>query len=382
MSNIIGNNNNFHIVLNSSTLLNEDKVKKINSKKDVANIHRSINLNIQKTPPLLLPINKKIFSNASITRKGLNRPDEPLKINQDNLFKVKFGDINFSYYGVCDGHGPNGQYVSEYIKSNLPIIVYSQLKNKIIQSSKEKKKNQNIITNNNNNNNDSNTNINTNINEFDISSVAKELFRESFSYMEMKLLNNESIETELSGTTCISVLFCTDKIITANVGDSRAIKGKCLEDNKWEYELLSRDHKPSEKDEAERIYNSNGEVHPFKDEEGNFVGPDRVWILNKDLPGLAMSRSFGDQMASKAGVVSVPEVKIFPYKKEDKFVVIASDGLWEYVSNEEVLEIVSYYLGMNDCDGAVSKLYEISRDRWTQYDEYIDDITIIVIFLD
>ena len=66
------------------------------------------------------------------------------------------------------------------------------------------------------------------------------------------------------------------------------------------------------------------------------------------------------------------EVKIFPYSEEDNFIIIASDGLWEYVSNEEV----------KDCDGAVSKLYEISHERWVQYDDYIDDISIIVVFLE
>ena len=69
-------------------------------------------------------IYKKIISNASLSRKGLNRPDEQMKINQDTLFKVKFGDINYSYYGVCDGHGPSGHFVSDFIKSNIAFIVY------------------------------------------------------------------------------------------------------------------------------------------------------------------------------------------------------------------------------------------------------------------
>ena len=94
-----------------------------------------------------------------------------------------------------------------------------------------------------------------------------------------------------------------------------------------------------------------------------------------------MSRSFGDEIAKKVGVFSEPEVKIFNYKEEDKFIVIASDGLWEYVSNEEVVDIVGKYHEKNDCDGAVSELYEISRERWVKYDDYIDDISIIVVFL-
>ena len=122
-------------------------------------------------------------------------------------------------------------------------------------------------------------------------------------------------------------------------------------------------------------------IHPYIDEDGNFAGPNRVWI-DDELPGLAMSRSFGDEIATRVGVFSEPEVKIFPFQEEDKFIVIASDGLWEYVTNDEVIEIVSEYFMNKDCDGAVSELYEVSHERWVQYDDYIDDISIIVVFLD
>ena len=307
-------------------------------------------------------IYKKIISNASLSRRGLNRPDEMMKINQDTLFKVKFGDINYSYYGVCDGHGPCGHFVSDFIKSNIAFIVYKQLKSLLIQ-------NQNIS--------------NTNLNETDDSNIDfSKLFKECFLLMDSKLSDNKSIDTELSGTTCVSLLFCDNRIISANVGDSRAIKGQYDSNkNKWSYIPLSRDHKPSDKDEAERIKNCKGIIHPYIDDDGNFAGPDRVW-MDDELPGLAMSRSFGDNVASRVGVFSEPEVKIFPFKEEDKFIVIASDGLWEYVTNDEVTDIVSEYFEKKDCDGAVSKLYEISHERWVQYDDYIDDISIIVVFLE
>ena len=314
-------------------------------------------------------IRKKIIANASLCRKGLNRPEEDAKINQDILFKVKFGDLNYSYYGVCDGHGPLGHLVSDFIKSNLTFIVYKNLKTLLLQKSTL---NTNI-----------NSSNNINLNLIDDSFIDfQKLFNECFSLMEKKLLENKSIDIELSGTTCISLLFCEDKIISVNLGDSRAIKGFYDKINKkWEYIPLSRDHKPSEKDEAERIKNYKGIIHPYIDEDGKYIGPDRVWNEEEELPGLAMSRSFGDEIAKKVGVLSEPEVKIFPYNNDDKFIVIASDGLWEYVSNDEVIEIVGKFQEKNDCDGAVSKLYEISRERWVKYDDYIDDISIIVVFL-
>ena len=308
-------------------------------------------------------IYKKIISNASLSRKGLNRPDETMKINQDTLFKVKFGDINYSYYGVCDGHGPSGHFVSDFIKSNIAFIVYKQLKSLLLQ---------------NNNNNISNiNNIEDSFIDF------PKLFKDCFLLMDSKLTNNKSIDIELSGTTCISLLFCDNRIISANVGDSRAIKGQFNSTKgKWSYIALSRDHKPSDKDEAERIHKHNGIIHPYIDDDGNYAGPDRVWIDDEELPGLAMSRSFGDEIATRAGVYAEPEVKIFPFEEQDRFIVIASDGLWEYVTNEEVTDIVSEYFENKDCDGAVSKLYEVSHEKWVQYDDYIDDISIIVVFLE
>ena len=309
-------------------------------------------------------IYKKIISNASLSRRGLNRPDEPMKINQDTLFKVKFGDINYSYYGVCDGHGPSGHFVSDFIKSNIAFIVYKHLKALLHQN---KNQNNNEIT----------------LNKVDDSNIDfPKLFIECFLLMDKKLNENKTIDIELSGTTCISLLFCENRIISANVGDSRAIKGIFKSnEKKWDYIPLSRDHKPSDKDEAERIKKSKGLIHPYIDDDGNYAGPDRVW-MDDELPGLAMSRSFGDEIASRVGVFSEPEVKIFPFEEEDKFVVIASDGLWEYVTNEEVIDIVGEFFEKKDCDGAVSKLYEISHERWVEYDDYIDDISIIVVFLE
>jgi hypothetical protein len=70
---------------------------------------------------------------------------------------------------------------------------------------------------------------------------------------------------------------------------------------------LTRDHKPCEKDEAQRIYEKGGRIKPFRDDETDeFVGPPRVWLKDDDVPGLAMSRSFGDRVASSVGVIAEP----------------------------------------------------------------------------
>ncbi len=73
-----------------------------------------------------------------------------------------------------------------------------------------------------------------------------------------------------------------------------------------------------------------------------FYGPKRVWLKNKQVPGLAMTRSIGDMSATSVGVTAEPEILVFPnLSQNDKFVVIASDGIWDRLSNQEVMMTVA-----------------------------------------
>lgn len=79
---------------------------------------------------------------------------------------------------------------------------------------------------------------------------------------------------------------------------------------------------------------------------GMFYGPLRVWLKNKPVPGLAMTRSIGDMTATSVGVTAEPEIKmVAKLTKNDKIFVIASDGLWDRISNEEIMQIITthYY---------------------------------------
>lgn len=100
------------------------------------------------------------------------------------------------------------------------------------------------------------------------------------------------------------------KIYSANVGDSWAIL--CREvNNQAKAEALSRDHKPEDPSELTRINAKGGRVESYKDFNGDPLGPPRVWLKNQDIPGLAMSRSFGDLIASQVGVICVPGIHNF-----------------------------------------------------------------------
>lgn len=58
--------------------------------------------------------------------------------------------------------------------------------------------------------------------------------------------------------------------------------------------------------EAQRILMAGGRIDSFKDENGGPVGPSRVWLQDQEIPGLAMSRSIGDVVASTVGVTCRP----------------------------------------------------------------------------
>ena len=145
---------------------------------------------------------------------------------------------------------------------------------------------------------------------------------------------------------------------------------------------LSRDHKPSNPNEKERILKKGGKVEAYVDDDGNYVGPERVWMKNGDGPGLAMSRSFGDEIAHRVGVIINPEIYDYHFVEEDKFIILASDGIWEFISSEEVVQIIKSYYLKNDLEGGLERLYEESTKRWLNNENIVDDITIIIAFLE
>ena len=95
-----------------------------------------------------------------------------------------------------------------------------------------------------------------------------------------------------------------------------------------------------------------------------------------DIPGLAMSRSLGDVVAHSAGVTSEPEFTEFDLNPaKDKFLVVATDGLWEFVENQETVDMVE---GQQVPADAVEFLVTEAATRWMHEEQVIDDTTIIV----
>jgi len=294
---------------------------------------------------------KKILKLQTLCKKGFAGPGVK-KTNQDNFFIYNNfnNNPNYIYLGVCDGHGMFGQDVSGYLVNTLP-------------------QNMNINL------------INSNINLSTESSIKLfPIILSTFVSTNIDMTEDERVDSSFSGSTCVSLFFTPERLICANVGDSRCILGK-FDGNKWKSKNLSRDQKPSEKDESERIINSGGRIESFKDENGNYIGPERVWLKDEDVPGLAMSRSFGDEIAHTVGVITDPEINEYFFLEEDKFMIIASDGLWEFISSEECVKMVKEFYLKDDIEGALNYLYKKSSKRWIMEEEVIDDITILMAFL-
>ena len=94
-----------------------------------------------------------------------------------------------------------------------------------------------------------------------------------------------------------------------------------------------------------------------------------------------MTRTFGDEVGAYVEVVYNHEVFEYKITAEDRAIIIASDGLWEYMSNKEVTDVVKKIINTDDPDYIVNELYNESITRWRLKDQGIDDITIICILL-
>ena len=379
-------NNLSSISYRYNTFTDEKNMSKANEKKIVKNDEEKLEKNIVKRNSCNPKIRnkssdkrnnssittnkvKKFFTKNEIKTKSISKISavciagevvfgEP-KTNQDNYFNTTLSN-NLKFIGVCDGHGDNGHYVSEYLIKNLPLDLEKnicQLSDaSIFDSEKNLKK-------------------------------VEKLFINSFEQTDKKLSqyanNSSKFDVEYSGSTCVSLLFKNsniNNIYIANVGDSRAIMIKETNNKYWTCQQLSRDHKPTEKDEAQRILDYDGEIEKIEDDDGNWTGPLRVWVKGSDGPGLAMTRSFGDEVGTSVGVLPLPEVTEYKVKEEDRMIVIASDGLWEYVSNKEVTDVCKKFIG-DGVEKVCNMLYDLSVKRWREKDQGIDDITIVCVLL-
>ena len=313
--------NNNNLIRKSSNF--EEAQNRLYKGYSLDNIHNRNSYNNNKT--------YKITNYSASTMAGTNGYGIT-KTNQDSyIIKLDKNNNHEDEYtfGVFDGHGSEGHLVSQAIKQFF-----------------------------------------TNCSYFDFNT--KSLIFQIFSSLSNIINNSQYFDSIGSGSTVVLVHINPEKIISINCGDSRAI---LITKNK-NIISLTRDHKPELADERERIEASGGRIDKIYG-----MGPYRVWFKNEDYPGLAMSRSIGDKLAHKVGVSDVPEIKEFNISDVDPLaVVVASDGVWEFMSNEEVRNLVMNYTYSKDANLCAKNIVEKARVVWQGTGYAIDDITCVVGF--
>ncbi|URE07677.1 phosphatase 2C [Musa troglodytarum] len=252
---------------------------------------------------------------ASLTQRGYY-PDSLDRANQDSFcVRTNFqANPDLHFFGVFDGHGQFGAQCSDFVRDKLADILASDAR---------------------------------------LSEDPIKAYQFAFLATNSSLHDSE-IDDSMSGTTAITVLVSGGALYVANVGDSRAVagvwNGNCLL-----AEDLSSDQTPYRKDEYERVRLCGArvlcvdqvegmmdpDIQSWGDEEDGDGDPPRLWVQNGMYPGTAFTRSVGDSTAESIGVIAIPEVKTVKITPNHLFFVVASDGIFEFLSSQAVVDMVS-----------------------------------------
>ena len=344
----INNFSSYNTILPKINIESKRKSKPIilKPKTNISNIENNNNLEELGHKKII-----KKFSYYSLDGKNIYGET---KTNQDSyLILTQLNNLlNFNVFAVFDGHGPNGHLVSQYLEKYF--IDFFKTNREI-----KKCKNYSDL--------------------FGLFLHSNFIFiKTSISNAENELKNSE-IDCQYSGSTCNMIIQIYNKIICANVGDSRSVLFSSS--IRSEYINLSIDHKPNLQKEMERIKKYGGVVEKCI-YDGVSEGPYRVWKdSNQEYPGLAVSRSIGDLEASKLGVLPEADCFLRSLNSNCKFIVIASDGIWEYLDNKDVCDFVyKGYKKGEDPKNVCRQLVEKSVSEWVSYGSSVDDITAIIIY--
>ncbi|XP_062187521.1 probable protein phosphatase 2C 64 [Phragmites australis] len=292
----------------------------------------------------------RIFSNDGRSRTAAVFTQQGRKgINQDAMLVWDGfgGEEDGVLCGVFDGHGPHGHLVARRVRDTLPLRLMSA-----VRASKA---------------------------GLDMPAAAwRKAFARAYKAMDKDLRSHATLDCFCSGSTAVTVLKLGSDLYMANIGDSRAVLGsRDGAGGAMVAVQLTVDLKPDVPSEAERIKKCRGRVFALQDE------PEvpRVWLPFDDAPGLAMARAFGDFCLKDYGVISVPEFFHWSLTEKDQFVILASDGVWDVLSNQEAVDIV---LSSPSRSKAAKSLVEAANREWkTKYPtSKIDDCAVVCLYLD
>lgn len=264
----------------------------------------------------------KVFSHSLQGRRNTQEDQHITILNMNGNNKIQ---NNINFFGVFDGHG--GKKVSHYLKYNLPEFFITKFDKNIYNDDKIFVKYANNV----------------------------------YDMLQNNLKEKHPRAVEYCGSTaCVGIHTKENNkqyLWIINVGDSRAVL--CNKEGKAKQ--LSTDHKPNFPEEKKRIENLGGKI--------TFDGVD--WRVKT----LSLSRAFGD-LDCCPYVTHLPHIFKHKISSQDKFLIIACDGLWDALTNHQVVEYIKK-LQFNGFKGNFAK--ELA-DHAFEKGSY-DNITVIIYFL-
>ncbi|KAK4266442.1 hypothetical protein QN277_027364 [Acacia crassicarpa] len=304
---------------------------------------------LESTP---VPSHNFTLEYSVLTQRGYY-PDTPAKENQDSYcIRTQIqGNPSIHFFGVYDGHGQYGSQCSNFVKDRF---------------------------------------VETLSNDHTLLDDPVKAYASAFASTNQELYNSE-IDDSMSGTTAITVLVIGDTLYVANVGDSRAVLA-VKDGNRIVAKDLSSDQTPFREDECERVKLCGARVLSFDqveglkdpniqtwgDEESEGRDPPRLWLPNALCPGTAFTRSVGDSLAETIGVIAIPEVSMVRLTPNHPFFVVASDGVFEFLSSQTVVDMAASYTDPRDaCAAIAGESYKL----WLDHEIRTDDITIIIVHI-
>lgn len=301
-----------------------------------------------------------LFFSRRTTSKLLTMATQ--KINQDRgMVAYPYGccDSNrrTAFFAVHDGHGKRGEMVADFVMHQIEGRLRGHK--------------------------DFDTNLD-------------KALRETFLEVDAAIENRSEMIPLYSGSTgCVAILR-DDALTVSNVGDSRAVLARKKKLDAFQQKMqqisnsrkllayecieLSKDQNAACPLERNRITKAGGYVYQSP-EPGM---PVRVYLDQECMEmGLAMSRSFGDYHLKRAGVIAEPVITHHTVTDDDEFFIIASDGLWEFISSDEAVSIVGDCFSEGMCASeACSRLIQAAIETWKEYEgDYRDDVTCVVVKL-
>ncbi|KAH0881152.1 hypothetical protein HID58_068546 [Brassica napus] len=292
-----------------------------------------------------------------------------------------FGSMEDTVFcGVFDGHGPYGHIIAKRVRDLLPLKLGSHLESylsceevlkEISLNTADRMTSGSLVQ--------ISANGESRVYNKDQDMVQMLLISivKAYRFMDKELKMQVDVDCFCSGTTAVTMVKQGQHLVVGNIGDSRAVLGTRNKENKLVHFQLTEDLKPDVPAEAARIKRCRGRIFALRDEPG----VAHLWLPNHNSHVLAMARAFGDFCLKDFGLIYVPDVSYRRLTEKDEFVVLATDWIWDVLTNEEVVEIVAK--APTRCTAGRALVEATVRNwRWKFPTSKVDDCAVVCLFLD